>query len=246
MDKTTAAREAAPDLTSTSRSLLPASPSNLVSAASDWYSSSVLPVTSYAGAVDWTDVSDVRTRRHSLPTVPQGLASTSHESPASSFTLPFPSLPSTSSDIASTSKVEAQTNGLSALAKKKSTGKSKLRQTLSVIGEGSTVLSGHSRESTYTIRGAPDGDQENVEGGDGDAHDDDDDTTTERDSVHSRNAPEEDATIQLDPSQSRSGSKLVDGGEILDHEASNNPQNPSHEEPSQNTSGSSEESQAVV
>ena len=216
MDKSTAAREAAPDLTSSSRSLLPtsSSPSTLMGVASDWYSSSALPVAAYAGAVDWADAGDARARRRSLPTDPQAaLASTS----TSAFAVPFPSVASTSTDPYLASKSDLTPNGTTSLAKK-SPGKSKLRQTLSVIGEGSTVLSSHSRDSTYTARGPPEGLKGALENT-GDSDGDDDNVSTERDSIHSKGAPGEDETIQRSLNESESESKQSDGGSGHDPEA---------------------------
>lgn len=94
-----------------------------------WYGASprgLTPLGQEHGPVDW---GDARVRRHSLPT-PTALAS----SLASPSTVPFP----TDDNVAESSLLGSTT------VRPKHKEQSKLRQALSVIGEGSS----HSREST--------------------------------------------------------------------------------------------------
>lgn len=65
---------------------------------------------------------------------------------------------------------------------------SKLRNSLSVIGEGSSQTSGHSRESTGTVKGKGTEEVNGHEEG-GDVEEDDDDASTERGSDKDEEAP---------------------------------------------------------
>lgn len=124
----------------------------------EWYGTSERSLAALGqehGPVDW---GDARVRRHSLPT-PTAIAS----SAVSSSTVPFP----TGDQVA-----ESSLTGSSSIRLRQKE-QSKLRQALSVIGEGS----GHSRESTVD-RAA------NVPIPDGEG---DDDASTERGSEGSIN-----------------------------------------------------------
>ncbi|KAF8322204.1 hypothetical protein DL93DRAFT_2072066 [Clavulina sp. PMI_390] len=203
----------------------------------DWYSTTHRSLTALGqehGPVDWSDSQDSRIRRHSLPT-PSPFASTSPTTPspiAPSSSIPFPTEPMMSEASSSSSGATLR------IAPKR--GQSKLRQHLSVIGEGSA----HSRDSTIeadlgdamaepvssaAVDAEPkpepqENGNENSENGDDD--DSDDDAATEKGSesvggisaVHSA-SKENDTTEQVEaPPPSTSG--LVGEREAENAEAS--------------------------
>lgn len=147
----------------------------------DWYSGasrSITALTNENGPVDWTDTSDARVRRHSLPTKPETLNGV-----ASSSTVPFPS----PADLNTSTSLGT---GTGTVRPRQNREQSKLRNTLSIIGE---TGSSHSRDSTTT---------ETPGSG---ATVDDDDTSTERGSdggsAHEEEEaapfPADDATVLL-------------------------------------------------
>lgn len=159
----------------------------------DWYGTnhrSLGTLGQEHGPVDWNDGHDGRVRRHSLPTSTV-LASSSGT--ASSSTVPFP-----------TETLMSEASGSGTLRPVHKREQSKLRQPLSVIGEGSA----HSRDSTIEAvpktPGAPD----------------EDDTATERGSDggrdatnHTDDANSDDMTLRLGKdSPSLESDVLGDGG----------------------------------
>lgn len=178
----------------------------------DWYGSAHRSLTALGqehGPVDWSDSHDARVRRHSLPTPAiLGSSISPPSSSASSSTVPFPSeiLMSEASGSGSGSS-----SGTLRPAHKRE--QSKLRQHLSVIGEGSS----HSRESTIGAR-SRDGNPESSDHNNNTA--DDDDASTERGSDGGGNTNQkdetipDDTTIRLDPNSPSlpSESPTEDGG----------------------------------
>lgn len=165
----------------------------------DWYGSAHRSLTALGqehGPVDWSDAHDSRVRRHSLPT-PAVLGSSispPSSSSASSSTVPFPSEVLMSEASGSGSGSSSGTSTLRPAHKRE---QSKLRQHLSVIGEGSS----HSRESTIGAR-SRDGNAESSDHNNNAA--DDDDALTERgsDGGNTNQKDEtipDDTTIRLDP-----------------------------------------------